>query len=197
MGRGPKPKLDERQLAEIQRRYTAGESARALAREFKCGAATISRHCSKKAERIKVAASKVFEADQALAALPATERGLALHLADDMKATAGNLARAARAGSATAAHLADLAHERAKGVKLATPTQDGSLIDKAALADVGNLSFAANRAMSPALRLVIANRDAPPPPPDDEDDGVDYASLTTDELDQAERLALKARGELA
>jgi hypothetical protein len=183
-------------MEEIKRRYAAGESARALAREFKCGAATISRHCSRKVERIKVAASKVVEADQALAALPAEERGLALRLADDMKATAGNLARAARAGSATAAQLAEMAHERAKGVRLAAPAQDGSLIDKAALADVGSLSFAANRAMSPALRLVIANRDAPPPPPDDEDE-VDYASLTADELDQAERLALKARGELA
>lgn len=184
-------KLDQRQREEIQRRAAAGECGRALALEFGVSPALISKLASKKAERIKNVANKVFEADKALEALPVNERGLALSLADNMKHMAGNLARAARAGSATAVHLAEMAQERAKGVKLAAPDKDGSLIDKAALADVGNLSFAANRAMSPALRLaaITQGRELPPEDPEDEPD---MSTLSDSELDQLIALQEKA-----
>jgi hypothetical protein len=192
VGRGRKPKLDARQLEEVQRRYAKGESARALAREFDCGAATISRHCSRKAERIKNAASKVVEADKALGELLPVERGLALSLADNMKAMANNLARVAQAGSATAVHLAELARERAKDVKLATP-KDGSIVDQGAINDVNALNFAANRAASPALRLAALTQGRELPP-DDPEDEPDMSSLSDAELDQLIALQEKTGG---
>jgi hypothetical protein len=187
---GRPAKLDARQLEEIKRRVAAGESVRGLAREFKCAASTISAHCSKKAERIKNVANKVFEADKALESLPVNERGLALSLADNMKFMANNLARMARAGTATAVYLAELAEARKKDVPLAEP-KDGSMVNKAAIDDVNTLNFAANRAAAPALRLaaITQGRELPPEDPEDEPD---MSTLSDVELDQLIALQEKA-----
>ena len=183
---GRHPKFDARQLEEIKRRVAAGEPLRALAREFKCAASTISMHCSRKAERIKVAANKVFEADQALESLPVNERGVALSLADNMKSMALSLSRLAAVGAGTAVHLATLAQERAKDAKLQAP-KDGSRIDKGITDDVNALSFAAGRAAAPALRLaaITQGRELPQQDPEGEPD---MAALTDAQLDYLESL---------
>lgn len=111
-------------------------------------------------------------------------------LANDMKATAGNLARAARAGSATAVHLAELAQDRAKDVKRKKP-KNGSMVDKSVLDDVAALSFAANRAAAPALRLVAATQGRELPPEDPEGQP-DMSVYSDDELDQLITLQEKA-----
>ena len=187
---GRKPKFDERQLEEIKRRVAAGEPLRALAREFNCAASTISMHCSRKVERIKNAANKVFEADRALDALPVNERGVALSLADNMKSMALSLSRLAAVGAGTAVHLATLAQERAKDAKLQAPkdgSKDGSKVDKAVMDDVNSLNFAAGRAAAPALRLaaITQGREVPPQDPENEPD---MAGFTNAQLDYLESI---------
>ena len=174
MAKSGHPPFDERQLAEMHRRYAAGESARTLAREFHCGAATVSRHCSTKAERIKNVANKVVEADRALETLLPVERGLALRLADDLKATSANLARGARATSETFADLAEMARDRKKSAK----REDGT-IDPVVMSDVSALTVVANRAALPALRLVTSSQE---PPEGEPSTPADLDDLSDDEL---------------
>ena len=150
---GRPSKLTESQLEEIKRRITTGEGVRALAAEFGVSPALVSKLCSPKAKRIKAVANQVFEADKALARLPVSERPLALRIVDDMKHTAANLARGARAASETFADLAEMAREQKGKVRQA----DGSIDFKVALGAEA-LSMAANRAARPALRLMAAGR---------------------------------------
>ena len=126
---GRPSKLTESQLEEIKRRITTGEGVRALAAEFGVSPALVSKLCSPKAKRIKAVANQVFEADKALARLPVSERPLALRIVDDMKHTAANLARGARAASETFADLAEMAREQKGKVRQA----DGSIDFKVAL----------------------------------------------------------------
>ena len=191
---GRPQKLTEAQREEIQRRVVAGEPVRALAAEFGVSPALVSKLSSKKAERIKSAASKVFDASNALASLPVSERPLALTIADNMKATFHSLMRAARAGADSAALINEFAHERAKALRAAKPDKEGHLVDAAAADDFSRLAFAANRAMSPAVRLVIANRDQQPMQGEDEGDDIDYTLLSDEELALADHLATKVRG---
>jgi AcrR family transcriptional regulator len=154
---GRKAKLTEAQWEEIKRRVVADESMTSLAREFGISKALVSKHCSKKAERIRVVANKLVDASKALNNLPEGERPLAVRLADDLKSISQNVARAAKAGSATGAALAELATERAKSVMLAEP-KDGHLVDRGVMDDVADLSIASNRALAPAMRLLIAGQ---------------------------------------
>ena len=128
-----------------------------LSREFKIAKSAISERCSPKAERVRLVANKLVDANKALAALPESERPLAVRLADDLKSISSNVARAAKAGSATGAALAELATERAKKVMLVEP-KDGHLVDRGAMDDVADLSIASNRALAPAMRLLIAGQ---------------------------------------
>lgn len=194
---GRPSKLTESEWEEIKRRASAGESTRALAREFHVAHSTISERCSKKVERIKSAANKVFDANKALAALPVSDRPLALTIADNMKATLNSLMRAARAGADSAALINEFAHERAQALRAKKADKEGHQVDAAAVDDFNRLSFAANRAMSPAVRLVIANRDQQPVPGEGDGDDIDYTLLTDEELELADQLADKVRGHLA
>lgn len=182
---GRPSKLTESQLEEIKRRITAGEGVRALAAEFGVSPALVSKLCSPKAKRIKAVANQVFEADKALARLPVSERPLALRIVDDMKHTAANLARGARAASETFADLAEMARERKGKVRQA----DGSIDFKMA-AEADMLGQAANRAAVPALRLVAAGQTAPVD--EDPEDEPDMSTLSDAELDQLIALQEKA-----
>lgn len=184
---GRPSKLNESQLDEIRRRIAAGEGVRALAGEFQVSPALVSKLCSPKAKRIKDVANQVFEADKALKSLPIHERPLALRIADDMKITAANLARGARAASETFADLAEMARARKDQIRQA----DGSIDFKAALETEG-LSVAANRAAVPAMRLVMVNQT--PSPGDEPEDRADLSNLSDAELDQLLALHEKAGG---
>lgn len=185
---GRKAKLTEAQWEEIKRRVVAGESMTALAKEFKVSKALISGHCSKKAERIRVVANKLVEAGKALASLPEPERPLAVRLADDLKAISLNLTRAAKAGSDTAAQLAEMANGKVKKV-----IRENGKVCQETLMDIATLTVSSNRAAAPAMRLVAASqeREMPFDAPEDEPD---YSNLSMAELEDLERLETKARG---
>ena len=185
---GRHSKLAPEQWDEIGRRVVAGESMGSLSREFKIAKSAISERCSPKAERVRLVANKLVDANKALNSLPEAERPLAVRLADDLKSISLNLTRAAKAGSNTAARLAELANGKVDRVV----REDGG-VDQVTLMDIGALTVTSNRAAAPALRLVAANQEREESP-EVLDDEPDYSTLSMDELDHLERLETKARG---
>lgn len=116
-------KLSEKQWLEIERRLEAGESVRALAREFKISPSAISARFSEQQKKIKKVTNQIVEANQALKSLPLsaqisvhnrTQRLMAIQAATD---------DAAIAGSNISKIVSEAAHRR---VKAAT---DDELID--------------------------------------------------------------------
>jgi ABC-type transporter Mla subunit MlaD len=185
---GRRSKLTPEQWDEIGRRVAAGDSMSALSAEFGVSKSNISGRFSQKTERIRIVANKLVDASKALNGLPESERPLAVRLADDLKSISLNLTRAAKAGSDTAARLAEMANRKVKQAL----REDGK-VDQEVLMDIASLTVTSNRAASPAMRLVAANQesDATPDTPEDEPD---YSTLSMAELDDLERLELKARG---
>ena len=155
---GRRSKLTDFQAAEIQRRMAAGEPTRALAREFGVGEATLRRNFSAHTAKIQTVANKLASAEVEMAELPISAQMSVRSLADHLKAITSNVARAARAGSDTAAQLAELARTRAGQVMLQEP-KDGHLVDRGVMDDITDLSIAANRALGPAMRLVCIGQE--------------------------------------
>jgi len=185
---GRPSKLTPKQWAEIGRRLALGESTSALAREFGVGKARISERFSGKTQELKTLASQVVNLDTALDQLPDSERGAVLTLADYMKATGNNLAAAARAGSATSALLAGLAH--GKAVQL-----NPDSVDMKGLQEIAALTQTANQAATIGTALVTATKnsrleEAPPPAPQKQD----LSMLTMAELRVARYIALRIEG---
>lgn len=190
--KGRPSKLTPEQWGEIGRRVAAGESMGALALEFDVSKSNISGRYSQKAERIRIVANKLVDANRALTSLPESERPLAVRLADDLKSISLNLTRAAKAGSATAAHLAELATERSKSI-MRTEPKDGMLVDQGVRSDVFDLSIAANRAAAPALRLLVVSQGRDLPAEDLEDEG-GLATLSDKDLDEILAIHERAGG---
>lgn len=115
-----------------------------------------------------------------------------MRLADDLKSISLNLTRAAKAGSATAAHLAELATERSKSI-MRTEPKDGMLVDQGVRSDVFDLSIAANRAAAPALRLLVVSQGRDLPAEDLEDEG-GLATLSDKDLDEILAIHERAGG---
>ena len=186
-GPGRPSKLDDRQWAEIGRRYAAGESARKLAEEYPISEASIRLRFSAQREKIQIVANKLASAELEVSAMPIAAQMSVRSLADQLKAIGGNLASAARFGSATAAELAELAHGKVKDVK----DKDGK-VDPVVLSDISALTQVANRAATPAFRLVAASqgREVPPDPQDEPN----MSALSDHELDQFIALQEKAGG---
>jgi len=185
---GRHSKLTPEQWDEIKRRVVAGDSMGALAAEFGVSKSNISGRCSEKKERIRTVANKLVEASKALAALPESERPLAVRLADDLKSISLNLTRAAKAGSDTAAQLAEIANGKVKQAL----GQDGK-VNSEVLRDIAAITVTANQAAQTGTALLAASKgkEALPETPEDEPD---YSNLSMEELDHLERLETKARG---
>jgi hypothetical protein len=156
--KGRPSKLTDSQWAEVGRRYAAGEGARALGREFGVTDTAIRKRLGSQSKEILSAAQQLASVEKTVELMPLSSQMSVRSLADQLKAIGSNLARATRAGSDTAAHLAELARDRAKHVLRDVPDDAGHLVSRAAMDDVTDLSIAANRAMAPAIRLVIAGQ---------------------------------------
>lgn len=143
------PKLTESQREEVKRRYAAGETIRALAAEFGVGHQTIVR-VSDRMPKIQNAAHQLVEAERMVEALPRADQFAVRSLADQLKATSQSLARAAVAGAATSAKLAEIAERRA--ALLSDTPSESDLRQLAQLAETGN------RAADVALKLLMANK---------------------------------------
>lgn len=167
---GRPPKLTDREWTELGRRYAAGESGRALAREFKVSEAAVRKRFGSQRAEILSAANQLVEAERRVESMPESARASVRTLADQLRGIASNVARAAAAGAKTAAKLHELADKRADMVMRPEP-KDGMLVDPGVDMDVTRLQIMANRALAPAMRLVIANQ------PGAQDDGLDGANL--------------------
>ena len=185
---GRPSKLSDRQWAEIGRRLANGETTRALAKEFGVGAATVSGRFSERVPKLKSLANSLASVEREVECLPVSEQATVRSLADQLKAIGSNLARAARAGSDTAAQLAEMANGKVKGL-----LQEDGKVDQVALLNISDLTMVANRAATPALRLVAASqgKDVPEDLPQDQPN---MSNLSDEELDQFIALQEKAGG---
>jgi len=185
---GRPSKLSSVQEREILQRLAAGESNRAVAKDFHVGEATIRRIFSAQVPKVRDVAQRLAVAEKELESMPVSAQRATRTLADQLKDIGNNLATAARYGSATAARLAELAHGELKDIQ----GQDGKL-DGVKVLNIGVLTRTANEAAVPALRLVVATQGNPPDAPEDEDQPT-LSNLSDAELDQFIALQEKARG---
>lgn len=155
---GRKSKLSEQQWAEIERRLISGEGVRALAQIYGISPGQISkRYPNSVSKSVHAVAEKLADAQTALAALPVTQQGLAMSLADKLRSISSHLASAAEYGSATAHRLSALANAEVAKVDDAQPLNAESL---EAMKGVAALTKLANDSSSIALNLLAANKDA-------------------------------------
>lgn len=162
-------KLTPAQWSEVERRFLAGETARALGREFGVSEGGIRKkfgaHQSVSAQgtQVRNVAEKLADAEMALQALPIAQRPIAMDLAEKLRSISRSVASAAELGAMTGHRLHALANSEVGKVDDADPLSDESLT---ALKGVQVLTKLANESLSPALNLLSANKgrvdDMPP-----------------------------------
>jgi hypothetical protein len=154
----PRPsKLTPQQLAEITQRLAAGESRRALAREYGVTEGAIRQRVpTQTTQQVRTAAQKLAEGRLAVASLPTVaEQYTAVSLTDKLVNISRSLASAAELGAATAHRLHALANSEVSKVDDAEP-----MASLDSLRNVGVLTKLANESSHIALNLLAANRDA-------------------------------------
>lgn len=153
-------KLSPAQWVEIERRILAGETARALGKEFGISEAGIRKKfganqtISAQSSQVRAAAEKIADANNALEALPIAQRGVAMGLAEKLRNISSSLASAAELGARTAHRLQALANTEVAKVDDAEP-----LASAASLKGVMVLTKLANDSASIALNLLAANKE--------------------------------------
>lgn len=149
---GRPSKLTEPLRVEIGKRLAAGESIRALAREFRIAESTLRLNFSAQAPEIRSVATALATAETELMRLPVSAQQSARSLADQMKQVSNSLGQAAVNGAAINAKLTHLAVK-----KLDTITEDSSPDD---LKPIAAMVATGNEASKTALALVNANKGA-------------------------------------
>ncbi|WP_422846880.1 helix-turn-helix domain-containing protein [Acidovorax sp. M14] len=154
---GRKSKLTERQWEQIGKRLLAGESGRALAKEFGVSEATIRGRFSAQVAEIKTVANQIVATEQALKALPISAQIAAHNLADELIAISTHLAGAGKFGAATAHRLSGIAHAKVQEIDDAAPLDEESMD---ALKGVAVLTRMANESSQIGMNLLQANKDS-------------------------------------
>jgi hypothetical protein len=153
-------KLSPSQWEALHKRLLAGETARALGREFSVSEAAIrkkygaNQKVSAQSSQVRTVAEKLAQAQTALEALPPAQQGVALDLADKLRNISSSLASAAELGAKTAHRLQSLANSEVAKVDDADP-----LASLGSLKSVGVLTKLANDSASIALNLLNANKE--------------------------------------
>lgn len=112
---GRKSALTEKQWQAIEKRMLAGESARALAREFEISEAAIRKRLGARTKEVKAVANQLVAAETAFAALPISAQISARTMADRMKAMMTSMASAGESAAGVvqrAAYLANVAMQK-------------------------------------------------------------------------------------
>lgn len=157
---GRPSKLSPAQWVEVERRLLAGETARALGKEFGISEAGIRKKfganqtISAQSSQVRTAAEKIADANNALEALPIAQRGVAIGLAEKLRNISSSLASAAELGARTAHRLQALANTEVAKVDDAEP-----LASADSLKGVMVLTKLANDSASIALNLLAANKE--------------------------------------
>jgi hypothetical protein len=137
--------------ADILRRLAEGQGLREASRETGIAYTTLRRNFSDQVPKVKEVGMALAHAEMNLAQLPISAQKAARTLADQLKGISANLARAAAAGSDTAARLTEAANRKAAKIDPETLENMEHLPTIAALTEV------ANKAAAPALSLMAAN----------------------------------------
>ena len=151
---GRKSKLTTEQWSEIERRLSAGEGVRPLAREYGVDPSIISRRISQQSQQVRDVAQQLASAQTALAALPVPQQYNAISLAEKLRSISDNLAAAAQYGAQTAHRLSALANSEVAKVDDAEP-----LASVENLKGVAALTKLANESATIALNLLSANKE--------------------------------------
>lgn len=154
---GRKSKLTDRQWEQIGKRLLAGESGRALAKEFGVSEATIRARFSTQVAEIKSVANQIVATDAALKALPISSQIAAHNLADELIAISTHLAGAGKYGAATAHRLSGIAHAKVQEIDDAAPMTEQSY---ESLKGIAALTRMANESSQIGMNLLQANKDA-------------------------------------
>lgn len=174
---GRPSKLTPQQWAEVERRLLAGETPRKLGAEFGLAESAIRKRfgahksVSAQSAQVRNTAEKIADANRALAALPPSQRPVAMELGDLMSSTSLSLGRAAHIGAMNAHRLQHMANTELQKVDDATPLSDEKSV--AALKTVAVLTKMANDAAVVPSNLLAANRDRMPKPAEGEGDDQD------------------------
>jgi hypothetical protein len=145
---GRPSKLSPDQWAEIAQRSAAGESSRALAKEFGVDESTVRAKVSPQTPRVREIAAKLAAAQEELATLPIPQQHVALSLAEKLRGISRDLAGAAAYGADTARRLKERANAEATKI-LAEPQ-----IDVNRMSVVAGLTKLANESASIAQGLL-------------------------------------------
>lgn len=154
---GRPSKLTEKQWLVIAERMAAGESVRALAREFKISESTIRERLSAQTEKVRSVANQILTTERELKALPISAQITAHNLADQLRSISGHLAGAANYGAATAHRLSGIAHGKIALIDDAAPLSEESIGE---LKGIAVLTKMANESSEIGINLLRANKEA-------------------------------------
>ena len=174
-------KLTEKQWAEIQRRYLAGEKVRALAREFGVSEGAIRARVVAQCAEIKEVAHQIVATEERFNSLPVSAQISARTLADDLRAISSHLASAAKFGAMTAHRLSAIAHQQTEKIDDMGEIED----NESAIKSVMVMTRGANDAAAIGLNLLAANKGVVNPSSNGADSAEPIASRTTDPIEAA------------
>lgn len=110
---GRKSKLSDKEWADVRERLLAGESVRALAREYGVSSSRISEFKTERVDLIKDAANQLVAAECSVKSLKLADQPIALDYAARLRSLSSNLLEAAHNGAETSAKLSRIAKRQA------------------------------------------------------------------------------------
>lgn len=152
-----KQKLTVDQWDQIERRYTSGESARALEREFDVSEAAIRKRYGSQGSQVRTIANKLAEVQTELATLPPLQQAAAVSLASKMRKVSDDLAQAAISGAETTRKLSAIARQQVDKIDESDPMDTQEVLQS-----ISALTKMANDASQIAVSLINANKASAP-----------------------------------
>lgn len=180
---GRPSKLTPDQWAEIQQRSAAGESSRALAKEFGVDESTVRAKVSPHTPRVREVAAQLARAQTALAQLPVNQQYTAVSLAEKLRSISRDLATAAAHGADTARRLKERANQEAVKILAKEDVDVGRMSMVAGLEKLANESALLARGLvatggQTVLQQVQLQEAGTPDKPDGEDDMTPVFNIT-------------------
>lgn len=152
---GRPSKLTEQQWLTITERAMAGESVRALAREYKMSEASLRGRIPAIQKKLEDVASQIVATNQALAELSISAQLTAQRLADEMRSISTNLAGAGKYGSIIAKKVMQTAAKQVEKVNEDDPMESADVLQ-----GISALSRIANESSTIGFNMVRLAKDS-------------------------------------
>lgn len=153
---GRKSALTEKQWEDIGTRLLAGESARALAREYKITEGPIRARFKTQHEEIKIVANQIVKAESALKSLPIKTQIKTLDYAEKLRSISDNMLGGASHSASNFNRLAMFANEQTEKLDPSKTLDDNA----EALKSIAALTRMANDAAVVPMALLNSNKEA-------------------------------------